>query len=78
MADVQPPIHVAVVGGGITGCCAASVLCSSSSLRVDLFDQGRSGVGGRSSTRRIPENGHDMQWDHGCQVCTRVDTWSPS
>ena len=60
--------QVAVIGGGITGACVASVLCSSPSIQVDLFDQGRGGVGGRSSTRCVEQNGQVLQWDHGCQV----------
>ncbi len=124
--------NVAIVGGGITGSVAASVLTSfhknrhrptsypneneggegeagklsndhdrliiepilqlqhnnqskgeGVQINVDLFDQGRNGVGGRSShrRRRTTQNGEDvlessnqndntnmMRWDHGCQV----------
>jgi predicted NAD/FAD-dependent oxidoreductase len=68
------PFHVAIIGGGITGTSVASVLCSSSSpIRVDLFDQGRRGVGGRSSTRSIDQDGKLLQWDHACQFF-RADT----
>jgi len=43
-------------------------------VRVDLFDQGRSGVGGRSSHRvRKGDEGRSMRWDHGCQFF-RADT----
>ena len=133
--------NVAIVGGGITGSCAASIFTSfnnqstsSTSLslsgatntkriepyinslvlqelvgktcttndkndghhdpttplfqvNVDLFDQGRSGVGGRTSHRRrniIPNNKSSndnnddknnikLRWDHGCQFF-RADT----
>jgi predicted NAD/FAD-dependent oxidoreductase len=69
------PFRVSIIGGGITGSSVASVLCSSSSpIRVDLFDPGRSGVGGRSSTRRrVDQDGTLLQWDHGCQFF-RADT----
>ena len=46
--------RVAIVGGGITGACAARRLCSATAgaaVEVHLFDQGRRGVGGRTSTR---------------------------
>lgn len=104
--------NVAIVGGGITGSCAASVLTSLNKrqceegtkkkhiepaldtntskehdlkqllvrenihVHVDLFDQGRSGVGGRTSHRRKEESFSDdndevtsLRFDHGCQVC---------
>mmetsp|Transcript_28014 Transcript_28014/g.41682 ORF Transcript_28014/g.41682 Transcript_28014/m.41682 type:complete len:504 (-) Transcript_28014:172-1683(-) len=50
-------IKIAIVGGGITGSCAAHELFHISqqsenvSVEVHLFDQGRRGVGGRSSHR---------------------------
>jgi len=107
--------NVAIIGGGITGASAASILASihhnynhdhdhdnknkriepvlmntelnqklkngNIHINVDLFDQGRNNVGGRSNTRIVKtgENGIDsnddimMQWDHGCQFF-RADT----
>lgn len=139
-ATNKSTFNVAIVGGGITGSCAASVLMSINEKRlfqntnnhhdkektkwagpvieptllsaldqknyknggdcnelnellrqggqdmniqvnVDLFDQGRNGVGGRTSHRRRRGNDKDkdgnsdigkgdvsMRWDHGCQV----------
>jgi renalase len=66
-------LHVAVVGGGITGASVASTLASLAPnvIKVDLFDQGRSGVGGRTSHRVVSPQA--MQWDHGCQFF-RADT----
>ena len=85
---------VAIVGGGITGACVASVLRSASSIyqdsptlleptsklyrdhqwgginiTADLFDQGKSGIGGRSSHRQRTQGVIDgtLRWDHGCQ-----------
>lgn len=68
-------VHIAIIGGGIAGTSVASTLLSSSSslrscIKVDLFDQGRSGVGGRTSHR---VNGTRRHWDHGCQFF-RADT----
>jgi len=81
--------RVAIIGGGITGASAASVLIGSDLLTdgsinsnneknfiVDIFDQGRSGPGGRASRRRteyVDEKDGEtqkfpLQWDHGCQV----------
>ena len=78
--EERPP-RVAIVGGGITGACAAStVLASSSSgdVRVDLFDQGRRGPGGRASHRHAAcaiANGGEagLRFDHGAQFF-RADT----
>ena len=42
-------------------------------VEVHLFDQGRSGVGGRSS-HRVAKDEEDRligHWDHGCQVRKR-------
>ena len=50
MAEIVPP-KIAIVGGGITGACAAAAL--SSDFDVTLFDQGRRGAGGRASHRRV-------------------------
>jgi len=50
--------RVAIVGGGLSGACAATSLanCATSdacTISIDVFDQGRSGVGGRTSTRVV-------------------------
>jgi hypothetical protein len=114
--------NVAIIGGGITGSCAASMLTSFNNIKsngskqseqhkhiepmlsnlfgqqqdgqitssdddirinVDLFDQGRSGVGGRTSHRRRKIQNNDgtdehqhqaLRWDHGCQVCNTYVT----
>jgi predicted NAD/FAD-dependent oxidoreductase len=78
---------VAIVGGGITGSCAASVLAKHFD-NVVVFDQGRRGPGGRASHRSVNKNDgtvlqddniqdhpiHDtLQFDHGCQFF-RADT----
>jgi NAD(P)-binding Rossmann-like domain len=53
--------RVAIIGGGVTGSCAANHLISSvgDSCDVDvvLFDQGGRGPGGRTSHRRVCRNG---------------------
>ena len=80
-------LRVAIIGGGITGSCAAYVLMNDANNRIEgkslieihLFDQGRRGVGGRSSSRSQcnsnDENGclSVLKWDHGCQFF-RADT----
>ena len=84
--EVPNSFHVAIIGGGITGSCAARSFLQHSkraeckvNVTIDLFDQGRRGVGGRSSDRagcstegRDPLS-VDMRWDHGCQFF-RADT----
>jgi predicted NAD/FAD-dependent oxidoreductase len=80
---VQKLCHrIAVVGGGITGASVASTLaniCSDGEgVEIHVFDQGRSGVGGRTSHRIATTTSNDdtgvrMQWDHGCQFF-RADT----
>ena len=73
---------VAVVGGGITGACAASELVKHFE-HVLLFDQGRRGPGGRASHRSVSRDsgevlqddiieedsalGEVFHFDHGCQ-----------
>ena len=73
---------VAVVGGGITGACAASELVKHFE-QVLLFDQGRRGPGGRASHRSVRRDsgevlqddiieehsslGEAFHFDHGCQ-----------
>ena len=56
-------MRIAVVGGGVSGCCAAAALAEKlrGSARVTLFESGR-GAGGRASTRRL-ESGNRV--DHG-------------
>jgi len=88
--------RVAVVGGGITGACVASTLATLSNdasssgvvFEIHVFDQGRSGVGGRTShriqtttpattaataTAAATNDEHLLRWDHGCQFF-RADT----
>jgi len=72
-------IRVAVVGGGITGAVAASVL-SQHFQHVSLYDQGRRGIGGRASHRSVVVASQEQQpeetsyeFDHGCQFF-RADT----
>lgn len=69
-------LRVAVVGAGAAGACAAWALTSSASprVRVDVFDQGRRGPGGRASRRNLVDgdaaNGRRRRrvvWEHGCQ-----------
>ena len=81
--------RVAVIGAGITGATAASVLVGSDlfaveeiivkgaiHIHVDIFDQGRSGPGGRASHRNAEHSTvknqktivSPLKWDHGCQV----------
>lgn len=66
---------VAIIGGGITGSTIFSELTKKKDVTVHLFDQGRRGVGGRTSSRKIiSEDGQSlMRFDHGCQFF-RADT----
>ena len=59
-------MRIAVIGGGVSGCCAAAALADKlrGSARVTLFESGR-GAGGRASTRRL-ESGHRV--DHGARA----------
>jgi predicted NAD/FAD-dependent oxidoreductase len=70
---------IAIVGGGITGSCAAAEL-SKHFEHVLVFDQGRRGPGGRASHRSVraadgavllPDYNDDstetFEFDHGCQ-----------
>ena len=49
--------RIAIIGGGISGACAAnrliSLLDNTGDLEVVLFDQGGRGPGGRASHRRV-------------------------
>lgn len=72
-------VKIAIVGGGISGSCAASVLATD--MDVTVFDQGRRGPGGRASHRSvrvsdssiIEDESHyfcaesTYEFDHGCQ-----------
>ena len=53
----EAPKRVAIIGGGITGSCAAnhlqSLLNESTNVEIVLFDQGGRGPGGRASHRRV-------------------------
>jgi NAD(P)-binding Rossmann-like domain len=53
----EAPRRVAIIGGGITGSCAAnhlqSLLNESTNVEIVLFDQGGRGPGGRASHRRV-------------------------
>ncbi|KAL7529629.1 hypothetical protein ACHAXR_004192 [Thalassiosira sp. AJA248-18] len=74
---------IAIVGGGITGATAAQTLSKYNNLTIHVFDQGRRGVGGRTSSRSaVADDNNDnestsgstmMRWDHGCQFF-RADT----
>lgn len=69
---------IAIVGGGITGAAACRRLSKCPNIKIDLFDQGRHGVGGRTSSRRYDiRHGDDesatLRFDHGCQFF-RADT----
>eukprot|EP00979_Chaetoceros_neogracilis_P015000 scaffold5222_cov282-Chaetoceros_neogracile.AAC.15 len=63
--------NIAIIGGGITGATAAQSLAQHPNVNVHLFDQGRRGVGGRTSSRTSTDA--SMRWDHGCQFF-RADT----
>ena len=49
--------RIAIIGGGISGTCAANRLISlrdnTADLEIVLFDQGGRGPGGRASHRRV-------------------------
>ena len=67
---------VAIIGGGITGASAAQTLAKYDNITIHLFDQGRRGVGGRTSSRSAASSMNSetpMRWDHGCQFF-RADT----
>ena len=69
-------ISIAIVGGGITGATAAQMLAkhhtnpnNNKKLILHVFDQGRRGVGGRTSSRTstISDDTQQLKFDHGCQ-----------
>jgi len=76
-------ISIAIIGGGITGATAAQALAhqhnnckNNNKLTIHVFDQGRRGVGGRTSSRiSTTSDGTNQQlkFDHGCQFF-RADT----
>ena len=69
---------VAIIGGGITGSAACRRLSKCPDLHIHIFDQGRRGVSGRTSSRKYDvRDGNDeaatLRFDHGCQFF-RADT----
>jgi hypothetical protein len=66
-ANMNPPLHYAVVGAGIAGLSCARVLVDAG-VHVTVFDKSR-GPGGRMSTRR----GEGWACDHGAQYFTARD-----
>jgi len=54
-----PKYNVAIIGGGITGATAAQTLAQYENVNIHLFDQGRRGVGGRTSSRTVNSNTSD-------------------
>lgn len=69
-------IRVAILGSGISGSTAAATLLESTkSLDVSVYESGR-GIGGRMSTRRIVDEGGNLmyQFDHGCQYISTPKT----
>ena len=73
-------ISIGIVGGGVSGTMFLHQIVElnkkenfSFNLKIDLFDQGRSGLGGRSSHRNVKEEEREYDFDHGCQFF-RADT----
>ena len=78
-ASSRMAAKVAIVGGGISGSCAAATLASD--VQVTVFDQGRRGPGGRASHRSVRASDNSImdddsqlsaeesvyEFDHGCQ-----------
>lgn len=64
-----PNRSIGVVGAGVSGLTAASLLAEHG-FRVHVFDKAR-GVGGRTSTRREGE----LHFDHGAQYFTAEDEY---
>jgi len=77
----NPHWDVVIVGAGIAGLSAATVLIEAG-LHVLVLDKGR-GVGGRMATRRATVEDTTWVWDHGAQFMrlrapetqTLADTW---
>ena len=67
-SDISRKFNIAIIGGGITGATAAQTLSNHGNFNIHLFDQGRRGVGGRTSSRAVDNKSDQlMRWDHGCQ-----------
>ncbi|BDA48954.1 Renalase [Coccomyxa sp. Obi] len=64
---------VAVIGGGLAGLSAARGLLQQGTA-VEVYDMGKRGPGGRSSTRRVDHEGSCLQFDHGCQFIRASDS----
>ncbi|MEM7437271.1 MAG: FAD-dependent oxidoreductase, partial [Myxococcota bacterium] len=60
--------RIAIIGAGMSGLVCAEAL-QSEGCRVVVFDKAR-GPGGRMSTRRVPELGEGVGFDHGAQYFT--------
>ena len=79
--NTSKTISIAIVGGGITGATIAQKLAhqhntnnSNNKLTIHVFDQGRRGVGGRTSSRiSTTTDNSQLKFDHGCQFF-RADT----
>eukprot|EP00729_Bicosta_minor_P009734 gene9734-6197_t len=56
---------IAIIGGGFAGTAAALRLAEEAGFQVTLFDQGRRGVGGRASHRRIDASSAGGSHHHG-------------
>ena len=56
---------IAIIGGGFAGTAAALRLAEEAGFHVTLFDQGRRGVGGRASHRRIDASSAGGTHHHG-------------
>lgn len=61
-------MRVAIIGAGLTGLTAASLL-RDTGVSITVFDKGR-GLGGRLSTRRTRDG---FQFDHGAQYLSGTD-----
>jgi renalase len=71
-APLQPPKSCLIVGGGISGLIAGTML-QRHGINVTLLDKGR-GIGGRLATRRIAHpGGGEGVFDYGTQVFTVSD-----
>jgi renalase len=66
-ANMNPPLHFAVIGAGIAGLSCARALAEAG-VHATVFDKSR-GPGGRMSTRR----GEGWACDHGAQYFTARD-----
>ena len=80
--NTSKTLSIAIIGGGITGATAAQTLANqhninnnNNKLTIHLFDQGRRGVGGRTSSRMstTTDGTQQLKFDHGCQFF-RADT----